>query len=106
MTLHVVVIKANTGEVSIPGIARAGVPSMGQSGFTVEGRVRRAIPSCQVVDSARKRHEKLPDGSLNPTTQPKIPANGEEQIGGGGYYLTQGRGSLSLSFSARALTHS
>jgi hypothetical protein len=78
MALHIAVIKANMSEVSILGIARAGMLSTGRSGFTVEGRARRAIPSYQVVDSARKRHGQLPDGSRKPTTQPKIPANGEK----------------------------
>jgi hypothetical protein len=63
-----------------------------------EGKVRRTIPGCLVIDSTRERHIQPPDGTHKPTTQPKIPANGEEQTGGGAdVYLTQGHGSLSPS---------
>jgi hypothetical protein len=66
--LHVAVIKADLGEVSIPGIACAGVPSMGRSSFTAEGKVRRTILVCLVINSTRKRHKQLPDGTHKPTT--------------------------------------
>jgi hypothetical protein len=54
--LRVAVIKADLGEVSLPGIVRAGVPSMGRSSFTTEGKVRRAILGCLVIDSPHRCH--------------------------------------------------